>query len=324
MEKTSDDQLFRIIVALSIGAVAGFACLAHMKTLPNGGADDFTWHWLGARALLEGQSPYEVVTAGGKYNLIAPYIYPLTTAVAALPFAAFLPPASAAALFMGVSSALLAWGLSSEGYQRFPLFMSVPYIWALTAGQFSPVITAGALLASVAWIAPIKPTIGLAAVAFRPSKWTVIGCLAFVLLGFLFNPRWVFEWRAALPHRVPDVYWSPATVVGGPLLLLAILRYKRPEARLLFTLALVPQLFLFYDQLLLWLIPRDWKESSVLSALSWLALYFGNKGFGANATTHDVVTAYSQPIMLLLFLPSLAMVLMRRNEGRSLRLEWMR
>lgn len=58
-------------------------------------ADDFTWHWPGARAILAGENPYTVVQAGGQYDLIAPYIYPLTTAIAAIPFSAWLSPARA-------------------------------------------------------------------------------------------------------------------------------------------------------------------------------------------------------------------------------------
>ena len=313
------DKQFRLIVAISLGAVTAAACLAHMKTLPNGGADDFTWHWLGARALLSGLSPYEVVTAGGKYNLIAPYIYPLTAAIGAIPFSAFLGPPQAAALFIGVSTTLLAWGLSSEGYNRFPMFLSVPYLWALTSGQFSPIVMAGALISAVSWIAPMKPTIGLAAIAYRPSRSALIGSTVFLLLAFVIEPHWVAEWRTALTHRVSDVYWAPAMVAGGPLLLLSVFKWRRPEARLLLVLSLVPQLLLFYDQLLLWLIPRNWRESAGLSALSWVALYWGNKGFGPNATTHDVVSSYSVPIILLLFLPSLAMVLLRRNEAPDLK-----
>jgi hypothetical protein len=123
------------------------------------------------------------------------------------------------------------------------------------------------------------------------------------------------EWRTALSHRVNDVYWSPVTIVGGPLLLLALLKWRRPEARLLVALSIAPQLLLFYDQLLLWLVPKTWRESLLLTVLSWIALFIGNKGFGANPSTREVVSAYATPILLLLFLPSLAMVMRRPNTG---------
>jgi hypothetical protein len=309
------DPRFRMLVAVCIGALAAAYCFSQMRVLPNAGADDFTWHWLGARALLEGKSPYVEVTAGGKYNLIAPYIYPLTTAIAAIPFSAYLSPAYAATLFIGVSTTLLAWGLTKDGYHRLPLFISLPFAWSASSGQFAPIIAAAALVPAVSWLAPIKPTIGLAALAYRPSKTALIGSAAFVALAFLINPHWVADWRSSLAHRVSDVYWAPATVFGGPLLLLAIIKWRRPEARMLFVLALVPQLFLFYDQLLLFLVPKKWYSSALLSAASWTALYVGNRGFGANPSTSDVVTSYASPIMLMLFLPCLIMVLRRPNEG---------
>ncbi|MGE5749726.1 MAG: hypothetical protein ACM31F_07185 [Gemmatimonas sp.] len=309
------DWRFRLLVAISIGGIAAAYCLSQMKTIQTGGADDFTWHWLGARALLKGQSPYKVVTAGGKYNLIAPYIYPLTTSIAAIPFSAFLPPPYAATLFIGLSTTLLAWGLIKDDYHRLPLFLSLPFAWSASSGQFAPIVAAAALIPALGWLAPIKPTIGLAAVAYRPSKAAVIGSAAFLGVAFVFNPHWVSEWHDSLAHRVRDVYWAPVTVMGGPLLLLALFKWKRPEARMLVVLSLVPQLFLFYDQLLLWLVPKTWRESLLLSVLSWVALYFGNKGFGANPSTQQVVSSYAMPMMFLLFLPSLVMVLRRPNRG---------
>ena len=309
------DRRFRLLVSLCVGAIAAAYCLASMKAT-NGArvADDFTWHWLGARALLSGQNPYVVVVAGGKYDLIAPYIYPLTTAIAVIPFSAFLSPVVAATAFIGVSSAFLAWGLTSEGYQRLPLFISLPFVWAASAGQFSPILAAAALIPSLGWLAPIKPTIGLATLAYRPSRIAVIGSAAFIAATFAVNPHWFVEWRSALQQRVSDAYWIPMSIVGGPLLLLTCTRWRRREARLLGVLSVVPQLFLFYDQLLLWLIPKTWKESLLLSVLSWIALFIGNRSLSPMPTTHDVVAAYAPAIMALMFLPSLVMILRRANE----------
>jgi hypothetical protein len=140
------DWRFRLLVAISIGGVAAAYCLSQMKTIQTGGADDYTWHWLGARALLHGQSPYAVVKAGGKYQLIAPYIYPLTTAIAAIPFSAFLAPPYAATLFIGLSTTLLAWGLIKDDYHRLPLFLSLPFAWSASSGQFAPIVAAAALV----------------------------------------------------------------------------------------------------------------------------------------------------------------------------------
>jgi hypothetical protein len=277
-------------------------------------ADDFTWHWLGARALIEGKDPYVVVQAGGQYDLIAPYIYPLTTAILIVPFALFLSPIIAAAVFVGLSTTLLAWGLTRDGYQRLPLFLSIPFLWAAGSGQFSPILAASALIPALGWLAPIKPQLGLATLAYRPSRAALAGSVAFVGVAFMVNPNWITEWRESLTRRVPGIYWMPVTVFGGPLLLLAISRWRRPEGRLLLILSLAPQLFLFYDQLLLWLIPRTLRESVLLSAMSVVALFLGNQRLSVNPVTM-VVSSYAPIIIALLYLPCLIMLLRRPNEG---------
>jgi hypothetical protein len=278
-------------------------------------ADDFTWYWLGARALLDGQNPYGVIHVGGRYALDAPFVYPLTTAIAIVPFAAWLDPVEAAALFIGVSSALLAWGITGDGYQRLPLFLSIPFIWVCNSGQLAPLLTASALLPALGWLAPVKPNLGLAAIAYRPSRIAILGSILFIAVAFALNPDWLGQWLAMLPYAPPGSKKVPIMIVGGPVLLLALLRWRRPEARLLLVLAIVPQSMLFYDQLLLWLVPATLRQSILLSLLSVLALIVGEGRFSSGAGHGEVTAAYAPLIMALLFLPCLVMVLLRPNEG---------
>lgn len=307
---------FRLLVAACVGAIAAAYCYASMSA--GGGvrpASDFTWHWLAGRALLKGQDPYVVVQFGGAYALDMPYLYPLTAAILGVPFALFSSPVVAATAFIGLSSALLAWALSREGYARFPLFLSIPFLWACNSGQQSPFVTAGALLPALGWATAVKPNIGIAALSYASSRVTIVGILMFGAIAFVVNPNWVGEWLSMLPHRPQGLYRSPLTTLGGALVLLAALRWRRPEARLLLVLAIVPQQLLFYDQLLLWLVPRTWRESATLSALSIAALLLGNSAFPLGAGYQRIVDAYAPAIVALLFLPCLIMVLRRPNEG---------
>ncbi len=250
--------------------------------------------------------------------MIAPYVYPLTSAIGSIPFSAWLDPIPAAACFIGLSSTLLAWALTSDGYQRLPLFLSVPFLWAANSGQFSPILAAAALMPALGWLAPLKPTLGLATLAYRPSLTAFAGSAVFVGIAFIVDPWWLSGWLESLGQRVEDSYLLPVAVMGGPIMLLAATRWRRPEGRLLLVLTLVPQLFFFYDQLLLWLVPKTWKETSLLSGLSWLALIAGNTRITTpGATTHDVSEAYAPVVFALLFLPALVMVLTRRNEASS-------
>jgi hypothetical protein len=305
----------RVIVAILIGIVGGAYCYFSIKS--SGGprpADDFTWHWLAARALIEGKDPYVVITAGGPYQLDAPYVYPLTSAIAAVPFALWLSPTAAVAVWIGVGSALLAFGLTGEGYTKLLAFLSMPYIWAASSGQFSPLLTAAALLPWLGFITPVKPQIGIASLSYRPSRIAIFGAIAFVALSLIVNPSWPREWLDTVPHRVPGIYRSPVTVIGGPFLLLALMRWKRADARLLLVMSLVPQNMLFYDQLLLWLIPKSKNEYMLLGALSMIAPLVASF-FLRGSDIIAVNRAYAPFIVAMVYLPCLVMVLRRPNEA---------
>lgn len=312
------DLRFRGLVAVSVGAVAAAYCFVVMTARNEARvADDFTWQWLAARALIGGDNPYAVIQTGGAYALNAPYVYPLTAAVGTIPFAAFLSAVVAATMFVGISATLLAWATSREGYQRFPIFLSVPFLWSCTSGQFAPIITASALLPAIAWVAPLKPNLGLAALAYRPSKAGLLGSAAFVAVSLIFNPSWPREWLDILPQRIPGAYRVPLSIGLGPVILLGLLRWRRPEARLLLMLSILPQTFLFYDQLLLWLVPKTFLESAVLTILSIGAINLANAGLPPSADVHQVGDAYAPLILAMLYLPCLVMVLRRSNEGAA-------
>ena len=305
----------RIVVAIVAGIVGGAYCYFSLKS--SGGprpADDFTWHWLAARALIEGHNPYVVITAGGPYQLDAPYVYPLTTAIAAIPFALFLAPAAAAATWIAVGTSLLAYALTREGYTRLLAFFSMPYIWAASSGQFSPILTAAALLPWLGFITPVKPQIGVASLSYRPTLIAAGGAIAFLALSLLVNPHWPGEWLDILPQRVPGIYRSPVTVLGGPLLILALMRWRRADARLLLVMSLVPQNMLFYDQLLLWLVPKTKNELMLLGTLSMIAPLVASFALPKGADIVDVNRAYAPFIVALIYLPCLVMVLRRPNQ----------
>lgn len=304
----------RIALAILFGIAGGLYCYFSLKA--SGGprpADDFTWHWLAARALIEGKDPYVVITAGGPFQLDAPYVYPLTTAIAAVPFALWLSPAAAAATWIAVGTALMAFAITRNGFTGLLAFCSMPYLWAANSGQFSPILTAAALLPWLGFITPVKPQIGIASLSYKPSRIAIYGAIAFVALSFAINHNWPREWLDTLPHRVPGIYRSPVAVLGGPLLLLAIIRWRLPEARLLLMMALMPQNMLFYDQLILWLIPRTKNEYMMLGMLSIIAPLIAS--FGLHGSDIRAVNqAYAPVIVALIYLPCLILVLRRRDN----------
>ena len=64
---------------------------------------------------------------------------------------------------------------------------------------------------------------------------------------------------------------APITRPGGVLVLLALLKWKRADARLLLALACVPHTTVPYETIPLFLIPQTWRQAWALWALALLA-----------------------------------------------------
>jgi hypothetical protein len=133
-----------------------------------------------------------------------------------------------------------------------------------------------------------------------------------VAVSLVLLPHWPIDWIEALrdtPH-----YKAPVQRPGGILLLLALLRWRRPEARMLGVLALVPHTTGVYEQLPLLLIPQTGRAFAVLLGSSYLAagLVYTQNTFGPSvATTLDVQWPY---FLILVYLPALVMVLWPRER----------
>jgi hypothetical protein len=272
---------------------------------------DFLAYWLGARQLLAGVNPYDVAPVAAPYHIREPLYYPLPTALAMLPLAP-LPAVAAGVLFVALSSALLALGLTREGTARLPLFLSAPFLMAAALGQWAPLLVAGALLPGLGWTAALKPNIGLPMIVYRPTRAAVAGGLLLALAGLLVMPSWPALWLRnvrALPGHPP-----PLLLFGGPVLALALLRWRRPEARLLLALACVPQMPLFADQLPLFLVPASLRQSLALALASGVAAALWIAGLQPGVHPSEPAARLVVP---LLYLPCLAMVLRRPNVGEA-------
>src|SRR4029078_851933 len=95
----------------------------------------------------------------------------------------------------------------------------------------------------------------------------------------------------------------------GAFLLLGVLRWRRREGRLFVAMSLIPQLPVFYDQLMLRLIPSTLWRSLALSALSWVG-YLAWYPHAASSAQNEfafpwtVFTIYAPALVLLLLLPA--------------------
>jgi SAM-dependent methyltransferase len=307
---------WRLILCALLACIAGDYARSQIAVRPV--PPDIAQVWYAARAVLHGQNPYALIGPGRAFEWPAPLFYPLPAALVAVPIAPF-PERTAVFLFVALGVGALCWALTTDGWGGLWALTSISVQQAVLVAQWSPLLAGATALAPLAVILVAKPTVGAAVFAYRPSKWAIGGAIALTLLAFLLQPGWMPEWHHALTaasvgRGSPFPYLAPIAQPGGILVLLALMRWRRPEARLLVALACVPQTMLPYEGVLLFLIPRGWRQMLALSALSWASTILARQVMGAKEIT-ETILAYAQTMTLLLYLPCLLMVLRRPNEG---------
>lgn len=313
-------RVSRILVAVALGLLCGalaFWRTSHSLDEPGG---DFWQHWAAARAVLAGADPYTVfnpstlrvagdpTTAMGHW-----YFYPLPAVMLGMPFV-WLSPSAAAGVFIALSTAAFTFVVTRREFGAVAICCSTPFILCVTGAQSPPAIIAAALVPALQGFVFLKPNIGLPLLAARPSRWAIIGGALLGFAAFILNPAWPREWLSNIAkspfHRAPIAWWY-----GGPLLLLGALKWRRQEARLFLLLACIPQVPLFYDQLPLALIAETERERLVFAWCSWAAylgwVFTSSHGRLRTADMHDAPPW----ILVLIFAPTLVMVLRRPNEG---------
>ncbi|MDF1501887.1 hypothetical protein [Roseisolibacter sp. H3M3-2] len=282
---------------------------------------DFDVVWLGARVLLlEGRNPWQLIGPGREVDWLWPLIYPGTALVAVAPFAV-LPLEWARSLFVGASATALAWAVTRDGWWRLTLFVSVPVLHAMVSAQWSLLVAAAFLLPALGGVAAIKPTVGLATVASAPHErwqWVALASgVALLAVSLAVAPTWVLDWRrevAGAQHLSPPVaHWR----VGGPLVLLALLRWRRPEARWLVALACVPQSTVPYEAVYFMLFPCTRVGLLALTVLSYGAGALHYWIVGVATSTVDLQYRAGDALVALFYLPALWMVLRRENRGET-------
>jgi hypothetical protein len=170
----------------------------------------------------------------------------------------------------------------------------------LTSVAFAPLL--GFLLAA-------KPNIGLGVLAAADSRRAfttmLAGMVILTAVAFVVWPRWPAAWIDAVRsagHVRPLVAFQ-----GGWILVLTALRWRVPQARLLLTLAVLPQNPAPYEGLLLFLIPRTPRQALVLMALSWFVEPAAAlAGPPANFAAFAQATGYA--MLLLMYLPAMVLV----------------
>jgi hypothetical protein len=288
---------WRIAVSAAIGLASGAFCWFLMKHFHQDAAD-FRWALHLADRVLARQNPYDTPFEQ----------YPLTAGLFALPFLR-LEPEMAVAIFWGLSSAMLAFGLTRHDYTRLLIFLAYPYWAGILAVQWSPIIAASAFFPLLLPITMAKPQVGLPVFLTRLSPRGVAACVAVGLVSLAVMPNWPLLWWRQAGHYE---HFFPLLVLPGPLLVLALLRYRDRDAHLLFLSALMPQRW-FFDSFTLWLIPRSRRE------IVWTVFFSWGAGIWRWYHVPRSFTEVGRWTVIFLYLPMLVCVLLRAKMNQPRR-----
>jgi hypothetical protein len=285
---------WRIAVSAAIGFASGVFCWFLMKHFHQDAAD-FRWALHLAHRLLARQNPYDTPLEQ----------YPLTAALFALPFVR-LQPELAAGFFWGISSSLLAFGLTRHGYNRLLVFLAYPYWAGILTVQWSPIIAASAFFPLLLPVTMAKPQVGLPVFLTRVSRRGLWACAAVAALSLAVMPTWPLLWWKQTGNYE---HFFPLLVLPGPLLMLALLRYRDRDALFLLSSAIMPQRW-FFDSFILWLIPQSRRE------IIWTVFFSWGAGIWRWYHIPHSFIEVGRWTVILFYLPMLVVVLLRpRDKG---------
>ena len=309
----TEDKRTRIRVALAFSAITAAYVTArglHEPTWPT----DFDQLWYAARALLDGTDPYSVVGPGRTFPWLWPLYYPLSAVIITLPFTA-LSILWARIAFSTVAAAILGWAVGPRIRTHWPIVLSAAYIISASRAQWAPLLLAAAWIPILGFVITAKPNVGLATLAAQDRRGALLvlaGCAVMASITFAIQRDWVSSWLDAI-RTAPHIQPAVASLPAGPLLALAALKWKRPDARLLLALAFIPHTPSVYDLLVLFFACRTLRESLMLALLTQ-ALYWGIVFFGSFSTFDAYAAGLGRFAVFIVYLPVLGAILLRPNQ----------
>lgn len=297
---TSNRPLFLV---LGLAFVLGFRLLLYVLSPDR--SSDFDILYSAAARLIGGENPYA----------IAPQWlpYPLPAVLLAVPFTA-IPLGPARPFFDVLVGWAFVYGLwRYRGPFALLAVLSGAYLFAMWKGQTTPLMVAASLVPALGFLLAVKPHTSAALWLSRPSLIAALGASAFLLLSLLVLPSWPWDWWEALQQE-PTQLVPPVLRPFGLVLLLAALRWRSPEGRLLLAIAFIPQNILPHELVSLALIPVNLLEMAIYVAGSWLAVAAAANWLHLSPSLAQWTAAW--PVTLCtVYLPMLYLVLRRPSGG---------
>jgi hypothetical protein len=277
------------------------------------GWDSRIW-WRAAGELAAGRNPYTLVYG------VWPLFYPLPALLLVAPLA-WLPWPVFHLVTAGIGGALLGLAASRRPALG-PALLSAGFMASAAAAYWEPVLLAGVALpwvAALTW--PAKPSLGLALFSGWPGREVLLGGAVLLGISITLLPSWPLDWLHQLEgtNHVP-----PVLRPWGWVLLLAWLRWRTPEGRLLGVLALVPHTVSVSAGLLLFACCRTKWEGYGLAVLSYGAAAWYASRIDPSMSLVGSIAAGWPALLVLCYLPALGLVLSRRRPATSGRGYWWR
>ena len=277
---------------------------------------DFDQLWYAATFFLSGQDPYQLIGPGRRVDQTWPLYYPLASIVPALAVS-WMSLSAARICYAFALSWAFTYLITRDGWHRLTSVMSGAWLSSIALLQWSP-LSACAILApaTFGWMVAGKPTLGLVTLAASRNRRDLVRLIAWgggiTLLSVAIWPGWVMEWIHAVgsASHVKPFIARPF----GFLLLLALLRWRRPEARWLAALAVIPSSFGVADTLVLFVFPHTFRQGLVLALLTHAANFY--TAIRPPTSDFDAIIARgAHASLILVLLPAIAVVLTRPNAA---------
>jgi hypothetical protein len=303
--------LFSLVLALAFVVVCRILLYVWMPDWTS----DFDRLYASAAHLVRGENPYPPGTGS--------FPYPLPAVLLAVPFTA-IPLNFARPIFdilIGWAFAFALW--KYRGSYALLAVVSGAYLFAMASGQTTPLMVAASLVPALGFLLAVKPNTAGALWIARPSWMAIVGVSAFLAVSLVVLPSWPLDWWMAWP--LDNTRWVPPILRPfGFVLLLAALRWRTPEARLILAIAFIPQTTLPYELVSLALIPANRLEMGIYVAGSWIAVAAADRlnltpDLAEWAAIGWPVTlcAVYLPMLYLVLRPTLSLRFRRHSGGTS-------
>ena len=270
---------------------------------------DFLYH--AATRLLNGENPYPAATQW--------FPYPLPAVLLATPFTA-IPLSLARPIFDVLVGAAFVYALwRYRGTYALLAVASGAYLLAMWNGQTTPLMVAAALVPALGFLVAVRPNTAAALWIAWPLLRTLVAASLVLALSLLVLPSWPWDWWLALPTDHTPLM-PPILRPFGFVLLLAALRSRLPEGRLILAIAFIPQKTLPYELVPLALIPANRLEMVIYVVGTWIAVA-GAEGFHLSESMARW-NAGGWPVTLCaVYIPLLYLVFRRQKSKTVPRIE---